>query len=156
MPGFSSSTSGFSAAGHARLEAFLDADYQGFKNRVASGRHMSAAAVEAVAQGRIWTGEQAKARGLVDALGGYRTALLLARQAAKIPPAAPVDLVVYPRPAGPIAFLFERLTGRRGDGVGGMGGIGRAIAAVEPLLQHLGALIDGPVLALMPPLAPVR
>ena len=149
-------TSEFSAAGHARLEAFLDADYQGFKNRVGSGRHMSAAAVEAVAQGRIWTGEQAKARGLVDALGGYRTALLLARQAAKIPPAAPVELVVYPRPPGPIAFLFERLTGRPRDGVGGMGGIGRGIAALEPLLQHLDALIDGPVLALMPPLGPVR
>jgi protease-4 len=149
-------TSGFSTSGHARLEAFLDADYRGFKNRVASGRHMTADAVEAVAQGRVWTGEQAKARGLVDALGGYRTALRLVREAAKIPPGAPVDLAVYPRPPGPIAFVFERLTGRRRNGAGGVGGIGRAIAAVELLLQRLDALIGEPVLALMPPLGPVR
>jgi protease-4 len=149
-------TSGFSAAGHARLEAFLDADYQGFKNRVAAGRHMTAAAVEAVAQGRVWTGEQAKARGLVDALGGYRTALSLAREAAKIPPAAPVNLAVYPQPRGPIAFVYDRLTGRRRDGAGGPGAIGRAIAAIEPLVTGLDALIDRPVLALMPSLGPAR
>ena len=154
--GIFESTSGFSAAGHARLEAFLDADYQGFKNRVAAGRHMTAAAVEAVAQGRVWTGEQAKARGLVDALGGYRTALSLAREAAKIPPAAPVNLAVYPQPRGPIAFVYDRLTGRRRDGAGGPGAIGRAIAAIEPLVTRLDALIDGPVLALMPPLGSVR
>ena len=154
--GIFESTSGFSAAGHARLEAFLDADYQGFKSRVAAGRHMTADAVEAVAQGRVWTGEQAKARGLVDALGGYRTALRLVREAAKIPPAAPVELAVYPRPPGPIAFVYDRLTGRRRDGAGGTGALGRAIAAIEPLMQRLDSLIDGPVLALMPPLGPVR
>src|SRR6516165_6369338 len=107
--GIFQSTSGFSAAGHARLEVFLDADYQGFKSRVAAGRHMTADAVEAVAQGRVWTGEQAKARGLVDALGGYRTALRLVREAAKIPPGAPVELALYPQPPGPIGFVFERL-----------------------------------------------
>jgi protease-4 len=153
--GIFQSTSGFSAAGHARLEAFLDADYRGFKSRVAAGRHMTADAVEAVAQGRIWTGEQAKARGLVDALGGYRTALRLVREAAKIPSAAPVELAVYPQPPGPIGFVYDRLTGRRRDGNGGAA-LGRAIAAIEPLVQRLDALIDGPVLALMPPLGPIR
>jgi protease IV len=154
--GIFESTSVFSAAGHARLEAFLDADYQGFKNHVAAGRHMTATAVEAVAQGRIWTGEQAKARGLVDALGGYHTALRLAREAAKIAPAAPVDVVVYPQPRGPIGFLYDRLSGRRRDTADGPGAIGRAITMVEPLLQRLDALNDGPVLALMPPLGPAR
>jgi protease-4 len=154
--GIFESTSGFSAAEHGRLEAFLDADYRGFKSRVAAGRHMTADAVEAVAQGRIWTGEQAKARGLVDALGGYGTALRLVREAAKIPPAAPIELAVYPQPQAPLVFVYRRLTGRRREGAGGAGAIGRAIAAVEPLLERLDALIDGPVLALMPPLDPAR
>ena len=154
--GIFEATSGYSAAGRARLEAFLDADYQGFKSHVAAGRHMAAAAVEAIAQGRIWTGEQAKARGLVDALGGYRTSLRLAREAAKIPPAASVDVAVYPQPRGPIRFVFDRLTGRRRESAGAPGALERAIRAVGPLVQRLDALLDGPVLALMPPLGPAR
>ena len=55
--------------GHARFESFLDEVYAGFKERVAEGRKLDAAAVENVAKGRVWTGEEAKARGLVDALG---------------------------------------------------------------------------------------
>ena len=65
----------FSPVARARLDAFLDQTYRGFKERVASGRHMSADQVEAVAKGRVWTGEEARERGLVDALGGYDVAL---------------------------------------------------------------------------------
>ncbi len=68
------------AYARSRLEAFLDATYQGFKDHVASGRHMTPEAVEAVAKGRVWTGEEAKARGLVDALGGFEAALRLAER----------------------------------------------------------------------------
>src|SRR5215212_8363944 len=69
----------FSPAGRARLEAFLDVTYRGFKDRVAEGRHMSAEQVDAVAKGRVWSGEEAKANGLVDALGGYDVALATAQ-----------------------------------------------------------------------------
>jgi protease IV len=151
-----SPTEPFSAAGHARLEAFLDASYQGFKKHVMTGRHMSAAAVEAVAKGRVWTGAQAQGLGLVDALGGWETALRLARQLAKIPQGTPVELAVYPRPQGPLRFLFDRLTGGRRDGTDGTGAIGNVVAALAPLLARLDALADGPVAALMPPLGPVR
>jgi protease IV len=151
-----SATSEFTAEGHARLEAFLDADYRGFKNHVAAGRHMTQDAVEAVAKGRVWTGEQAKARGLVDALGGYGTALRLARQAARISALAPIKLAVYPRPRGPIEFLYDRLTGRRRDSASGPNAVGRVIEAVEPLMERLDALLDGPILAMMPPLGPGR
>jgi protease IV len=151
-----STTAEFTPAGEARLNAFLDADYQGFKNHVAAGRHMTQDAVEAVAKGRVWTGLQAKARGLVDALGGYGTALRLARQAAKIPPDTPIDLAVYPRPQGPIQFLFDRLTGRRRDSAGGPNVVERAIEAAAPFVERLDALLDGPILALMPPLGTAR
>jgi protease-4 len=154
--GMFSAVSEFSPAGHARLEAFLDADYQGFKNHVAAGRHMSADAVEAIAKGRVWTGEQAKARGLVDALGGYETALALVRAAARIPIGAPINLAVYPPPQGPVEFVFDRLFGRRREEGGGPGVVGRAIAAAAPLIERLDALLDGPVAALMPALGPFR
>ena len=92
-----SATSEFSPVARARLQALLDATYQGFKDHVASGRHMTPDAVEAVAQGRVWSGEEAKKNGLVDALGGYEVALRLAKQAANISPDAPIQMTVFPR-----------------------------------------------------------
>ena len=92
------------------VQALLDATYQGFKDHVAAGRHMSPDAVEAVAKGRVWTGEDAKAHGLVDALGGYDTALRLAREAARIAPDAPSSSPSS-RARGP-ALLYDRLTGK--------------------------------------------
>ena len=79
--GMFSITSDFSPHGRERLDHLLDTTYAGFKNRVAAGRHMSADAVEAVAKGRVWSGEDAKARGLVDRLGGYSVAFRQAPEA---------------------------------------------------------------------------
>ncbi|MBV9969231.1 MAG: signal peptide peptidase SppA, partial [Xanthobacteraceae bacterium] len=95
--GMFSSTRDFTPEGKGRLDAFLDHTYAGFKAHVAAGRHLSDEAVEAIAKGRVWSGEEAKAKGLVDALGGYPAALALAREAAKIPEGAPYRLVVYPK-----------------------------------------------------------
>src|SRR6516162_7327720 len=92
-----SSTSDFSARAHSRLEAFLDETYRGFKDHVASGRHMTQEEVEEIAKGRVWTGEDAKARGLIDELGGTDTAVRLAREEAKLAPDAAVKLTVFPR-----------------------------------------------------------
>jgi len=55
------------------------------------------ASVERVARGRVWTGEEAKSRGLVDELGGYDAALRLARIAAHLDPEAKITLQTYPR-----------------------------------------------------------
>ena len=98
--GMYSAAEDFSPQARQHLAEELDNTYRGFKGHVAAGRHMSADAVEAVAKGRVWTGEDAKANGLVDALGGYDTALRLAREAAKLPADAPLDIVVYPRDRG--------------------------------------------------------
>ena len=80
-----SATSDFSPLARGRLQAFLDATYQGFKDHVAAGRHLTPDAVEAIAQGRVWSGEEAKANGLVDALGGYEVALRLAKEVGQHP-----------------------------------------------------------------------
>ena len=56
-----------------------------FVQRVAEGRGMSYDAVEKVAKGRVWTGQQAWQRGLVDQLGGLHSAIVLAKQLANLP-----------------------------------------------------------------------
>ncbi|HEY4120443.1 MAG TPA: signal peptide peptidase SppA [Byssovorax sp.] len=53
--------------------------YDLFIGRVSEGRHMSPEAVDAVARGKVWTGQQALEHGLVDKLGGFRQALTDAR-----------------------------------------------------------------------------
>jgi protease-4 len=74
----------------AALEAWLDEVYADFVAKVATSRHLNEAAVAAVAKGRVWTGEQALQRGLVDHLGGLRTAVRLAQRLAGLPTTAPL------------------------------------------------------------------
>ncbi len=153
------STSDFSPGAHSRLEAFLDDAYKGFKDHVANGRHMTHEEVEKVAKGRVWSGEDAKARGLVDELGGYPVALRLAKEAAKIPPDAPVKLTVFPAEKDPFESIYERLfAGNRDGEEGGVssGSIERSLKTLEPLLQRLDALRDSPGVLIMPAIGPIR
>lgn len=66
---------------------------------------MDRADVEKVARGRVWTGEQARERGLVDQLGGLLDAIDRAKQEVGLDPEQKVEVVFYPRQRG----LFERL-----------------------------------------------
>ena len=97
----------FSDAGRAAMQAQVDDVYERFLQVVAEGRAMSRDEVHAVAQGRVWTGRQALARGLVDELGGLRRAVVLAQVRAGIDAEDEVTLVPYP---GPRSFV-EVLTG---------------------------------------------
>src|SRR5271169_1700547 len=154
-----SSTSDFSARAHSRLEAFLDDTYRGFKDHVAAGRHMTQEDVEAVAKGRVWSGEDAKAHGLVDELGGYSVALRLAKEAANLPPEAPLTLTVFPREETLPELLYNRLSGKdRERDAGGISStsIEHSLKAVQPLLQRLEAVLDSPGVLTMPPLGPIR
>src|SRR5215471_10896711 len=153
-----SPTANFSERGRARLEAFLDETYRGFKDHVATGRHMTEEEVEAVAKGRVWSGEEAKARGLVDELGGYAVALRLAKQAANISAEASVTLTVFPREKGVAELLYDRLAGKdreSEDGIASSGSIEHSLKAIQPLLQRLEAILDSPVVLMMPPLGPI-
>ena len=64
---------------HAHVEAEADLFYTDFVERVAQGRKMTVEAVDAIARGRVWTGADALERGLVDELGGLRTAITRAK-----------------------------------------------------------------------------
>jgi protease IV len=88
------------------LDAQLQAFYDQFVGRVAASRGMTKAQVDAVGQGRVWTGRQALQRHLVDELGGLPRAIALARARANIPEGQAVDVVVYP----PRKSLFELLS----------------------------------------------
>ncbi len=81
---------------HAHVEAEADLFYTDFVQRVADGRGMTPDAVDAVARGRVWTGADAKDRGLVDELGGLRTAIDRAKVLAGFDADAEVKLVGLP------------------------------------------------------------
>ena len=148
--GMFSAVDDFSPGERQRLEAELDSTYAGFKNRVATGRHLSADQVEAVAKGRVWSGADAKDKGLVDALGGYETAYDLARQAAKLPENAPIDIVVYPRQRGLTASLVARLRGDDNDETSALGGLQRGLAAMRMLVAAVEMAIEDPGILRMP------
>jgi protease-4 len=131
----------FTPAQRQRFENELDSVYNTFKSRVEEGRHMTADQVEAIAKGRVWTGEEAKEKGLVDALGGYGTALALAREAAGLPPDAPIELVPFPPQRGALDLLWERLTGEEG---GRRQSDARAVAVMARLLRPLARMIEVP------------
>lgn len=74
----------------AQLQREVRERYDLFLSRVAQGRKISKELVDAAGQGRVWTGEQALARRLVDELGGLRQALAHARRIADLPEYAPI------------------------------------------------------------------
>jgi protease-4 len=81
--------------------------YQTFLGRVAEGRELTPEAVDAIGQGRVWTGAQASEIGLVDALGGLRAAVLEAKSAVGLEADADVALVAYPLPKPLVEQLSE-------------------------------------------------
>ena len=79
-----------------KLQEQLQAFYDQFIEKVATSRHTTPEKIDAVAQGRVWTGRQAKENGLVDVLGGLDAAVAVAKQRAKLAADSEVELVVYP------------------------------------------------------------
>jgi protease-4 len=84
------------AAELAQLNEVVGELYSTFIAKVTEGRKLDPEATEEVARGRVWSGVAAKARGLVDELGGLGRAVALAREKAGLKPAEEHDLVLYP------------------------------------------------------------
>jgi protease IV len=151
--GMFSAVDDFSPEEKQRLSDMLDRIYQGFKDHVAAGRHLTPDAVEAIAKGRVWSGEDAKKNGLIDALGGYEVALKLAKEAAKVPADAPIDLVTFPKRENPVAKLVDRITGNDKDD---QGMVGSRAASLVALVEEIGALVTAPGTVEMPRIGEVR
>ena len=97
----------FSPKEWAKLQAFLDMVYGDFTAKVAEGRNLTKEQTRAAAQGQVWTGSDALERGLVDSLGGYSQALVLAREAAGLEPDAAVEIRDFPKARDPLEAFVE-------------------------------------------------
>jgi protease-4 len=87
----------FTPAERAKVEEQMQATYDLFVSRVAEGRRSSPDKIDAIARGRVWTGQQARELGLVDELGGLDRAIALAKEHAKLDADKSVSLVIYPQ-----------------------------------------------------------
>jgi protease-4 len=92
----------------AHADSSIQWHYRRFVARVAEGRGLAFAAADSVAQGRVWLGEDARARGLVDEIGGLDAAIAEARRRAGVPPGERIEPLEFRRPRPP---LLGRLLG---------------------------------------------
>jgi protease-4 len=106
-----SSTQDYTPEQWARMQGWLDRVYDDFTAKVAAGRQLPREKVLDIAKGRIWTGEDAKERGLVDALGGFPVAMRLIREAIGRPVESPLHLKVFPEHISPWETVLARLLG---------------------------------------------
>ncbi|HJU92782.1 MAG TPA: signal peptide peptidase SppA [Pyrinomonadaceae bacterium] len=100
-------TEKFSDEERAKFEEWIKTTYyRDFVPKVAKGRSKDPEYVDSVGQGRVWTGAQARDRGLVDEFGGLDKAIEVAKQLAKIPADKGVERVILPYPT---TFLQQLL-----------------------------------------------
>ncbi len=135
---------GFTDAERAKVRESIEAIYQGFVEKVAQSRGQKWGEIHEVAQGRVWMGSQAERNGLVDEIGGFDTAIEMAKEAAGIPEEDKVTLIIYPAPKPFFEVLFE------GDWLVRES---PALALLRSVLQdvpHWPALLEGGFLR-MPP-----
>jgi protease-4 len=85
----------------------IDSDYADFVGKVAAARRKPVSVIEPLAQGRVWLGDQAKANGLVDELGGIDRAIELVKAKAHIPAGNKVSLVLFPGKRSIFDVLFR-------------------------------------------------
>ncbi|MBI3895400.1 MAG: signal peptide peptidase SppA [Acidobacteria bacterium] len=95
-----------------RVQALMEDFYRKFLAKVAAARKMTPEAVDQVARGRVWTGEQAHRQGLVDELGGLERALELLKEKAGLRPDARVEIVEYPKRKSLLELIFGRIQRR--------------------------------------------
>ncbi len=86
----------FSPTERERVQKMMKTIYDDFVNKAAAGRKTTYDEIHAVAQGRVWTGKQAKELGLVDEIGGLETALTIAKKQGEIADDDKYDIIVLP------------------------------------------------------------
>ncbi|HKU76400.1 MAG TPA: signal peptide peptidase SppA [Pyrinomonadaceae bacterium] len=148
-------TEKFSDDERAKFEEWIKTTYyQDFVPKVAKGRNKDAQFIDSVGQGRVWTGAQAKDRGLVDDFGGLDKAIEVAKQLAKIPADKGVERVILPYPT---TFLQELMSGSS-DNSNTQIEQQRAVAAALPedarralrYMQLMDKMKNGETMLLMP------
>ena len=92
------------------VRRIIESTYASFVSKVADSRGKTYAAVDSIAQGRVWTGEQGLALGLADTLGGLDEAIRIARKMAGIKEGTKVMISVYPKSRSLLNQIFKTLT----------------------------------------------
>jgi protease IV len=120
------------------IQKSLDQTYADFTKGVAAGRKMTVEAVDKIGKGRVWSGSQGKALGLVDELGGLDRAVEVAKELANIPAGEAVRLVRYPEERS----FFQQLLQREKDTM-------NESQSLESMLRHIVSQME-PVQARVP------
>jgi len=142
---FFSSSRSFTSEEREKLRRILESGYRAFLERVAKSRKKTTDEVDAVAQGRVWSGRDAKEIGLVDELGGLKRALEIAKEKAGFAADAKVELRIFPEKKPLLEFLLSNLLASSEPKLSLLDP--RKILARSPLLRHIAS---GAPLALMP------
>jgi protease IV len=140
----------FTPEERARVQEQMQATYDTFVEKAAAGRNTTPERIDAIGQGRVWTGAQGKQIGLVDELGGLERALAVARQRAKIAPDSEVEIVVYPSRKSFYDFLRNPFgASERGSALAFLLGL-RDPRPLQTLTAPLQVFRRGEPLAIMP------
>jgi protease IV len=118
----------------ALLQSGVDHAYAEFLQRVANGRHQTTAAIDDIAQGRVWAGSDALRVRLVDRLGNYEDALHAAAQRAKLPKGYEVR-VIEPE----LNFTEQLMLSMRGESLNVARALGLAGGLSAVTAAHLSA-----------------
>jgi protease IV len=97
---FYSVTTPWNTAELAKLDRDMEALYRDFVSKMAEGRGLSHEALHAVAQGRVWTGRQARGVALVDYLGGLHEVQAAVRERLGLPAGTPLRWATPSQPRG--------------------------------------------------------
>jgi protease-4 len=138
-----------------KLQEQLQAFYDQFVEKVADSRHTTPEKIDAIAQGRVWTGRQGKQNQLVDELGGLDRAVAIAKQRAKIPADSEVEIVVYPARRSFYEILSDQFYGGSSDSMALSEWLNAnfttsEIEALRAVRGPLSMFRRGEILALMP------
>ncbi len=126
----------FTPAQSKQFQDDIMRNYQYFLKQVAAGRHITVEQADAVAQGRVWTGDQALKLKLVDSLGGLDDAMAAAKGLARLAPDQPVGIIELPAQPGLLQSLssgkmVSSITQRP------------AARLVEPVIELIHAALSG-------------
>lgn len=139
--------------------------YAQFIDRIKTGREDKIQNIDAVAQGRLFTGRQCVKNGLADQLGNLNTAVTDLAKELNLPPGQ-YDILTFPQPLTLTEFvdgMFDKLQVRSPDPSAGVPGL-NMLAAIDPQLQQqAGRMLNAitllrsePVLTLMPAVITIR
>jgi protease-4 len=120
---FPSATRTMSDAEKRMIQNSVNKGYETFASKAAKGRHMSLEKLKSLAGGRVWTGEQAKANGLVDILGSLEDAVMIAAKKAKLKE-GDYRIKYYPIAKSGVEAFIEKFSSEREE---------------EKLKEYLGA-----------------